>query len=100
MSVDEAVAYARSSGHPERQRDAASRPTRVERQRSLLTAREREIAALLGHGRTNRQIADELVTAERTIETHTRNMREKLGLATRAQLIAWAVQQRLTNAPD
>ena len=66
----------------------------------MLTAREREIVALLGRSRTNRQIAEELVTSERTIETHTRNIREKLGLETRAQLIAWAVERRLAIAKD
>ena len=60
-----------------------------------LTRREREVAALVGQGHTNRRIADELVIAERTVETHTRNIREKLGLATRSQLAAWVAEHRL-----
>jgi DNA-binding CsgD family transcriptional regulator/tetratricopeptide (TPR) repeat protein len=56
----------------------------------LLTPRELEVAMLIGRGYTNRRIAEVLVIAERTAETHARNIREKLGLATRAQIAAWA----------
>jgi non-specific serine/threonine protein kinase len=56
----------------------------------LLTPRELEVAILISRGHTNRRIAEELVIAERTAETHARNIREKLGLATRAQIAAWA----------
>ncbi len=40
------------------------------------------------------------MTAERTVETQARNIREKLGLATRTQLVAWAVEHGLATAPD
>ena len=55
-----------------------------------LTPRELEVATLISQGHTNRQIAEVLVIAERTAETHARNIREKLGLTTRAQIGAWA----------
>ena len=55
-----------------------------------LTPRELEVAKLVSRGHTNRQIAEVLVIAERTAETHARNIREKLGLTTRAQIAAWA----------
>ncbi|MGE3908872.1 MAG: LuxR C-terminal-related transcriptional regulator [Chloroflexota bacterium] len=58
--------------------------------RQLLTERELEVAMLIGKGYTNRRIADELIIAERTAETHARNIREKLGLVTRSQVAAWA----------
>jgi non-specific serine/threonine protein kinase len=61
----------------------------------LLTARETEVATLIGHGHTNRRIAERLVIAERTAETHARNIREKLGLSTRAQIAAWAAAHGL-----
>ena len=99
MSVEQAVAYVRSSSQPERHQHPWPEPTHVRDRRSVLTAREREVAALIGRGWTNRQIAEELVTAERTVETHARNIREKLGLETRAQLVAWAVGQGLATAP-
>jgi predicted ATPase/DNA-binding CsgD family transcriptional regulator/transcriptional regulator with XRE-family HTH domain len=100
MDIVQAIAHVQSIELPLQSSDDMTGPTRLEQQARLLTAREREIVALLGRSRTNRQIAEELVTSERTIETHTRNIRDKLGLETRAQLIAWAVEQRLATARD
>jgi DNA-binding NarL/FixJ family response regulator len=51
-----------------------------------LTAREREIAELVTARKTNREIADELVLSEKTIESHLRNVFAKLGVAKRAEL--------------
>ena len=52
----------------------------------LLTAREQEIAALVAAGRTNREVADQLVLSERTIEAHLRNVYAKLGVRSRVEL--------------
>jgi DNA-binding CsgD family transcriptional regulator/tetratricopeptide (TPR) repeat protein len=62
-----------------------------------LTRREREVASLLAHGRSNRQIADALVVSERTVEWHTSNILSKLGFQSRAQIAVWAVEQGLTH---
>jgi DNA-binding CsgD family transcriptional regulator len=59
---------------------------------AALTAREREIAALLAGGLPNRAIAEKLVLSERTVETHVRNLLAKLGLANRTQVAAWAAR--------
>ncbi|MDP9375029.1 MAG: LuxR family transcriptional regulator [Chloroflexota bacterium] len=58
-----------------------------------LSAREREVAALLAQGRTNARIAAALGIAERTAETHVGNILRKLGLTSRDQVAAWARQQ-------
>jgi DNA-binding NarL/FixJ family response regulator len=51
-----------------------------------LTAREHEIAGLVAAGRTNREIAEQLVLSERTIEAHLRNVYAKLGVRSRVEL--------------
>ena len=67
----------------------------------LLTPREREIAALVARGLTNRQIAAELFISERTAGTHVAHILGKLGFTSRAQVAVWAVEHGLTPArPD
>ena len=61
-----------------------------------LTAREREIAAHLGAGETNRQIAAALVISERTVDGHVANILRKLGFRTRSQVAAWITSERVT----
>jgi len=53
-----------------------------------LTCREREVAVLLAKGLTNRQIAVQLVIAERTADTHVQNLLAKLGCASRKDVAA------------
>ncbi len=64
-----------------------------------LTTREREIAALIGRGLTNQQIADKLVVSDRTIEWHVANILGKLGLESRSRVIVWVTEQRPTASP-
>jgi predicted ATPase/DNA-binding CsgD family transcriptional regulator len=56
---------------------------------SPLTRREQEVAQLIARGRSNRQIAEELVVTEATAAKHVENIREKLGLRSRTQVAAW-----------
>ena len=60
-----------------------------------LTRREREVAALLARGCTNRQIATELVITEGSAHVQVVRLLSKLGFHTRAQVAAWAVTQQL-----
>jgi ATP/maltotriose-dependent transcriptional regulator MalT len=53
---------------------------------AALTGREREIAELVTARKTNREIAEELVLSEKTIESHLRNVFAKLGVSKRAEL--------------
>ena len=57
-----------------------------------LTAGEREVAALIAQGKSNRQIADELVLSERTVENHIGNILSKLGFDSRTRIAAWVVE--------
>lgn len=55
------------------------------------TPREREVAALVATGLTNRQIGRALGIAEKTVEVHVRNVLGKLGAHSRAEIASWAV---------
>ena len=88
MSFEEAVEYALSAEElspaapprPERPSTGARHPD--------LTRREKEVAALVAQGLTNRQIAKELVVSERTVENHVANILKKLGLHSREKVAA------------
>jgi DNA-binding CsgD family transcriptional regulator len=58
-----------------------------------LTAREREIAALVARAQNNRDIASRLVLSERTVEGHIRSILAKTGQPSRAALIAQLVRE-------
>src|SRR5207302_11257680 len=67
----------------------------AKRESDVLSPRERQVAHLVARGLTNREIAVELVIAERTADTHVSNILNKLDLSSRAQLAAWAVRHGL-----
>lgn len=60
-----------------------------------LTRREREVAALIGQGMTNSEIAAELFLSKRTIETHVNHILSKQGFSSRAQIIRWVLDHEL-----
>jgi len=60
-----------------------------------LTAREREVAALLADGLTNGQLAERLFISPKTAAVHVSNILAKLGLSTRAEIAAWAVRHQV-----
>jgi DNA-binding CsgD family transcriptional regulator/predicted negative regulator of RcsB-dependent stress response len=62
-----------------------------------LTEREREVAVLVAQGKSNREIADQLVVSERTVESHVANILFKLGFASRTQVAAWVVEVGLNK---
>jgi len=69
----------------------------VEDSYQLLTAREREILHLLAEGKSNKDIAALLNLSLFTIETHRRNLQEKLNLHSLAELILYAVRKGLIS---
>jgi non-specific serine/threonine protein kinase len=66
----------------------------------VLTTREEEVAFLIVHGLTNREIAQHLHVSKRTIDAHIQHIFNKLGLHSRAQISAWATERRITGAQD
>jgi non-specific serine/threonine protein kinase len=54
-----------------------------------LTPRELQVARLIAGGRSNKDIAAELVIAQRTAENHVEHILTKLGFTSRAQVAAW-----------
>jgi len=66
---------------PQRARAGGSGPT--------LGGRETEVARLVGAGFTNKEIGARLFISERTVETHVRNILDKLGFSSRAQIAGW-----------
>jgi len=62
-----------------------------------LTERERAVAALIARGKSNREIADALVVAPRTIETHISSILSKLDFTSRTQIAIWATEKGLSN---
>jgi len=63
-----------------------------------LTPREREVAAQIGFGKSNREIAASLFVAEPTVASHVAHILAKLGLGSRAQVAVWARERGLTGS--
>jgi predicted ATPase/DNA-binding NarL/FixJ family response regulator len=64
----------------------------------ILTARERQVVALVARGSTNREIAEELFISPATAARHVANVLAKLGFTKRAQIAAWAADRQLDVA--
>jgi two-component system response regulator NreC len=63
-----------------------------------LTAREIEVLRLIALGHTSAEVARALALSPRTVETHRARIHKKLGLATRAELVSYALRRRLLRA--
>ena len=72
-------------------------PTGTDAGLDQLTAREREVLALLGRGLSNRDLAASLFVAEKTVKTHVSSILSKLHLSDRTQAALFAVRHGLVE---
>jgi non-specific serine/threonine protein kinase len=92
LGFEDAIAYALN----EEPRAVAASPAVAE---TTLTQRERQVADLITHGLSNREIAARLAISRRTAESHVEHILNKLGCATRTQIAVW-VAQHPNNRPN
>jgi DNA-binding NarL/FixJ family response regulator len=62
-----------------------------------LTKREREVLQLIAEGRTTKDIASQLYVSIKTIETHRKQIMDKVGLNSVAELTKYAIREGLTS---
>jgi len=62
-----------------------------------LTVREREIVRLLAEGRSNKEVAQALGISVRTVETHRASLLRKLGLSSLADLVRYAIRNKIAE---
>ena len=79
---------------------AAEAEARAAAEADPLSEREREVLRLLALGHTNQEIAKMLYISVRTAETHRAHIMQKLRLATRAELVRYALSQGLLEGDD
>ena len=65
-----------------------------------LTVRQEELLALIGEGRSDREIGEILHLSESTVRAHVHQIRQRLGLESRAQVIAYANRGRTSDTGD
>jgi DNA-binding NarL/FixJ family response regulator len=82
----------------ERAAERLRHPSEEDERLATLTGQERRILALIADGLTNRQIADEMFLAEKTVKNYVSNLLAKLGMERRTQAAVFAA--RLEHPPD
>lgn len=65
--------------------------------RNDLTAREQEVLALVADGKTNKEVAEGLFISVKTVDTHKMNILDKLGLRNTAELVKYAIKNKLIS---
>jgi DNA-binding NarL/FixJ family response regulator len=67
----------------------------IGRERSPLSAREREIVALVAQGYKNKEMAEKMFISEQTVKNHLHNIFDKLGVSDRLELALYAIHKGL-----
>src|SRR6202049_3432981 len=70
------------------------------RERSPLSAREREIVALVAQGYKNKEMAEKMFISEQTVKNHLHNIFDKLGVSDRLELALYAIHKGLHLAAE
>jgi DNA-binding NarL/FixJ family response regulator len=77
--------------------NGAPRESRISSVFDKLTKREREVLQLMAEGRSTKQIAMDLQVSVKTVETHRRQIMEKLDIHSVAELTKYAIREGLTT---
>ncbi len=62
-----------------------------------LTKREQEVLALVASGKSNQEVADDLFISIKTVDTHKNHILDKLGLKNTAELVKYAIKNKLIS---
>jgi predicted ATPase/DNA-binding CsgD family transcriptional regulator len=95
FDVDQIIGYALGEDITEGSSPIAPTENAV----ASLTSRERQVADLVAQGLSNRQIAERLVIAPRTAESHIEHILHKLAFSSRTQIATWAVRASKDSSP-
>ena len=110
MTLEEAVAYALDEPTPPQKEEEGAHPPTTgaahaeakapsEPYPEGLTARETEVLGLLAGGKTNKEIASELVLSASTVQRHVANVYAKIGARGRAEATAYALSRGIAGGP-
>jgi DNA-binding NarL/FixJ family response regulator len=74
-----------------------NQPRSIDGRGVILTQREREVIRLIGQGESAKEIAAKLGISPKTAQVHRDNLKQKLGLRTTADMVRWAIKQKIVR---
>ena len=101
MTLEQAIKYALEATAP--REPAAQPPSPRQAAKEFfggLTEREREVAALIAQGKSNREIAEAMTVGAKTVETYVTRILNKLNFDSRVQIATWAVKKGLVSSNE